>query len=290
LKTPNRSISEKLHDAFDTLTRAERQLANSLLENYPVSGLASITAVAQNAGVSTPTVARMVQKLGFTGYPDFQAALRDELEAQISNPITKHDIWAEHVPQEHILNRFADAVTQNMRRTLRRIDPAEFDGACALLADPARRIYIVGGRITRALADYLFTHLQVAREGVTLIASNSNAWPHYVLDMKAGDVLVIFDVRRYEHDLLRLAEMAQAHGAGIVLFTDQWGSPVSKCATHRFNARIEVPSAWDSNAAMMLLVETMIAAVQTLTWDSTKERISDLEDLFDRTKLFRKFI
>ncbi len=290
MKTPNRSISEKLHDHFDSLTRAERQLANSLLENYPVSGLASITRVAQKAGVSTPTVARMVQKLGFKGYPEFQAALRGELEAQISNPISKHDIWAEHAPQEHILNRFAEAVMQNVRRTLRQIDPAEFDGACGLLADPARRVYIVGGRITRALADYLFTHLQVAREGVTLVASNSNAWPHYVLDMKAGDVLVIFDIRRYEHDLLRLAEMARARGVEIVLFTDQWGSPASKCATHRFNARIVAPSAWDSNAVTMLLVETMVACVQGHTWDSTKERMSELEELFDRTKLFRKFI
>ena len=130
----------------------------------------------------------------------------------------------------------------------------------------------------------------MAREGVTLIASNSNAWPHYVLDMKAGDVLVVFDVRRYEHDLLRLADMAKARGAEIILFTDQWGSPTSKFATHRFNARIEAPSAWDSNAVTMLLVETMIACVQAHTWSDTKERLGELEGLFDRTKLFRKFI
>lgn len=67
MTTPESTIAEKLQTKFDSLTRAERQLANSLLDNYPVSGLASITTVAQNAEVSTPTVARMVQKLGFKG-------------------------------------------------------------------------------------------------------------------------------------------------------------------------------------------------------------------------------
>lgn len=290
MSEPVKTISECLQERFETLTRAERQLANSLLENYPVSGLASITTVAQNADVSTPTVARMVQKLGFKGYPEFQRALRRELEARISNPIAKHDNWAENAPETHILNRFTDAVIQNMRQTLGRLDPDEFDAACALLADLDRTVHIVGGRITRALADYMFTHMQVAREGVTRVASNSNAWPHYVLNMKAGDVFVIFDMRRYEHDLLRLAKLAKDRGVEIILFTDQWSSPISKLATHRFNCRIEVPSAWDSSTVTMLLVETVIACVQDRTWETTSGRMEELEQLFDKTKLFRKFI
>ncbi|HAT87468.1 MAG TPA: RpiR family transcriptional regulator, partial [Rhizobiales bacterium] len=75
----SKTIAELLRNNFDDLTRAERQLANCLLENYPVSGLGSITTLAENAKVSTPTVARMVQKLGFKGYPEFQACLHSEL-------------------------------------------------------------------------------------------------------------------------------------------------------------------------------------------------------------------
>ena len=100
---------------------------------------------------------------------------------------------------------------------------------------------------------------------------------------------MIFDVRRYENNTLKLAEMAHARGAEIILFTDQWRSPVHQLARHSFSSRIVVPSAWDSVATTMLLVETMIAAVQNLDWDETKERMEELEDLFDRTRLFRKF-
>lgn len=289
-RAQDQTVAERMRSGFEGLTRAERQLANAMLANYPVLGLDSITAVAQASGVSTPTVVRMAKKLGFAGFPEMQAALRGELEATISNPIARHDRWAGDAPDTHVLNRFADQVTENLRQTLRRLSPETFDAVVALLCDRERRLYVVGGRITRSLADYLFTHMQVVRGGVTQIASNANTWPHYVLDMKEGDVLVAFDVRRYEQDMLRLAEMARAKGVLLVVFTDQWGSPVAKHAAHSFHARIEAPSAWDSSVVTLFIVEALVAAVQDACWEETSERVRSLEDLFDRTRMFRKFV
>ncbi|WP_342078951.1 MurR/RpiR family transcriptional regulator [Yoonia sp. SS1-5] len=283
------TISDRIHEMLDDLTRAERQLALSILENYPASGLGPLTALAKAAGVSVPTVARMVQKLGYKGYPEFQAGLREELKARVKTPIAKHDTWAEAAPSEHILNRFTDAVIDNIRLTLGQIDPQAFDDACALIADEKRHLYIVGGRITHTLAEYLFLHMQVIRPNLTHVQSTSNTWPHYLLNAAEGDVFVIFDVRRYENNTLRLAEFAHQRGAEIVLMTDQWRSPVHQMATVCLSNRIVVPSAWDSATTTMLLLETMISAVQTLNWAQTKARIEELEDMFDQTKLFRKF-
>jgi DNA-binding MurR/RpiR family transcriptional regulator len=286
--TASMTVSDVINAHFAVLTRAEKRLAETLLDNYPVSGLGSITTVAENAGVSTPTVARMVQKLGFRGFPDFQARLHQELEATISNPIAKHDRWAASAPGTHILNRFADAIMGNMRQTLSQLEPVEFDQAAALTADRKRSVYLVGGRITRSMADYLFTHLQVIRPGVTQIAVNSSSWPHYVLDMKRGDVLILFDIRRYEQEMETLARSARNRGVEIILFTDQWGSPVAKSASKIFRAQIEVPSAWDSSVMLLFLVEALIEAVQSTNWDETKDRMKTLEGLFDSTRIFRK--
>lgn len=284
------TVAERIRSMFESLTRAERQLANAILANYPVSGLGSITAVAEASDVSTPTVARMAKKLGFGGFPDMQAALRSELEATISNPIAKHDRWSNDAPDTHILNRFADAVVDNLWQTLNQLDTETFDAVTALLSDKQRNIYVVGGRITRSLADYLFTHMQVIRGNTSLIAPNANTWPHYVLNMNPGDVLVIFDIRRYEHEIARLAEMATSRNVDVVLFTDQWGSPAAKHAKHAFHSRIEAPSAWDSSVVTLFIVEALIEAVQSANWDETRQRMNDLEGLFDKTRMFRKFV
>lgn len=283
------TIADRIQNKLDELTRAERQLAHSILENYPASGLGPLSALANGAGVSVPTVARMVQKLGFDGYPEFQTVLREELKAKVQSPIAKHDTWAERAPSEHLLNRFTDAVTENIRHTLAQIDPKAFDAACKLCADTTRHLYIAGGRVTHTLAEYLFMHMQVIRPQITHIQSTSNTWPHYLLDLRKGDVVVVFDMRRYENNTLKLAEMAHAKGAQLILFTDQWRSPVHQLADVTFSSRIVVPSAWDSAVTPMLLLETMIAAVQNLTWGETKDRMTELEQMFDQTKLFRKF-
>jgi hypothetical protein len=39
----------------------------------------------------------------------------------------------------------------------------------------------------------------------------------------------------------------------------------------------------------LLLLETMISTVQAITWGDTKDRMEALEEMFDQTKLFRKF-
>ena len=283
------TISDRIQKQLDDLTRAERQLAQSILENYPASGLGPLSALAKDAQVSVPTVARMVQKLGFSGYPEFQTELREELKAKAKNPIAKHDTWAGGAPSEHLLNRFTDAVIDNVRHTLSQIDPKDFDAACAMSANTECHLYVVGGRVTHTLAEYLFLHMQVIRPQITHIQSTSNAWPHYLLDVKEGDVFIIFDMRRYENNTLKLAEMAHSKGARLILFTDQWRSPVHQLAEVSFSCRIVVPSAWDSAVTPLLLLETMISTVQNLTWGDTKDRMKELEDMFDQTRLFRKF-
>ncbi|WP_404811394.1 MurR/RpiR family transcriptional regulator [Gemmobacter serpentinus] len=285
---PAVGVEAHLRAALPDLTRAERQLATHILKNYPVAALGSITALAKASEVSTPTVVRLCQKLGFKGYPDMQAALRLEVEAMLVSPLVKHDRWTGGAPDTHILNRFADAVVGNLQATLGQIDHAEFDAAAALLADPARAVYAIGGRITHAQADYFVTLMKVIRREVALLSGLSNTWPPALLDMKRGDVLVVFDIRRYENSVLQLVELAVEQGAEVVLITDRWISPAAQHARHTLSAYVEAPSAWDSMVSITVLVETLLAAVQTLTWSETEARLKRLEALYDRSRFFRR--
>lgn len=275
--------------ALSDLTRAERQLATHILRHYPVAALGSITALAKAAEVSTPTVVRLCQKLGFKGYPDFQTALRAEVEAMLVSPIAKHDRWAGGAPDAHVLNRFADAVVANLQATLGQIDHAEFDAVARLLAQWDRKVFAMGGRITHVMADYFVTLMKVARPNVTLLSDMSNTWPPALLDTAPGDILLVFDIRRYENSVLQLVELAVDQGAEVVLITDRWVSPAAAHARHTLSCHIEAPSAWDSTVSILVIVETLLAAVQALTWDSTADRMTRLETLYDRSRFFRRY-
>lgn len=286
---PSSTVKARMRESMEQLTRSERQLASVLLQDYPVAGLGSITKFAQIAGVSTPTVIRMARKLGFSGFTDMQEALREEISAQIKKPISKKDAWRANAAETHTLNQFAEAVSSNIRNTLERIDTKSFDAVATMCANKKNKIYIAGGRITRSIADYLFNHLQIIRPNVAHLSHSANVWPQYLLDIDKSSILIVFDIRRYESDLLKLAKLANERGCTIVLFTDQWGSPISKLADHTFNALVEAPSSWDSTVAIMIIVEALIADTQDNRWDESRERIEELEGMFSKTKLFRNF-
>jgi DNA-binding MurR/RpiR family transcriptional regulator len=277
------TVAERIRLSMARLTPAESKLASALLANYPVAGLASITEFAKVAKVSTPTVIRLAKKLSFTGFPPMQAALRNEVAAQLRDPIARHHRWSQAAPEGHMLNRFAAAAMDNLRASLKLIDHREFDRIADLVADRSRAVHIVGGRITYPLAEYLHTHLHMVRPKSFLVPASSASWPQYLLNMDKADLLVIFDVRRYEPRLSELAVLARRRGMKIVLFTDQWMSPASASATHAFPLRIEAPSSWDSNVVTLFMIEALIADIVDRRWPETERRIRELEELSGAT-------
>jgi DNA-binding MurR/RpiR family transcriptional regulator len=280
-KTQRITIAERLRLQAARLTPSENALVACLLSDYPVPGLASMPEFARRARVSTPTVLRMAKKLGFAGFPAFQKALREEVAEQLKTPIAKHDRWSSEAPDAHILNRFGAAVFDNLRASIKLLDHREFDALAGAIAGCKGSIHVIGGRITKTIAEYLFTHLHMVRPGVSLVPPTPGLWPQYLLNMAAGDILVMFDVRRYDPMALDLARAAKQAGAKIVLVTDQWTSPIAGIAAYTVPLRIEAPSSWDSNIVPLFIVEALIAAVANLRWPETKKRIGMLEALSD---------
>lgn len=285
---PSDTPEARLRAALPDLTRAERQLAAHMLGNYPVAVLGSVASVARGAGVSGPTVVRLVQKLGYSGYPEFQAQLREEVGEKLASPLAKHEKWARRGDPDHVLDAVAARVMANVTATLAQIDHAGFDAVARLLADRGRRVAMLGGRLTHPVAEYFATTLRVTRGEVSLWSNLPNSWPPALLDMRPGDVLVAFDIRRYEVGVLHIVEMARAQGAVVVLITDRWVSPAAAHAQHILPCHIEAPGAWDSITAPVMLVEALLAGVQACSWDETSDRLQRMEELYARAQLFRR--
>jgi DNA-binding MurR/RpiR family transcriptional regulator len=279
-------IHDRVRACAGRLTPGEARVAELLLVGALMPGLQSVHRLAEEAGLSAPTVLRLVRKLGFPGYAAFQGAIRAELSDRMKPPLAKLPADAPST-QGHPAGRFAEAAARNLALTLDRLDPGAYGAAAAMLADPAARVHLLGGRLTRACALHFATHLQLIRAGVAMIDPAPSAWPQALLDIDGRAVLVLFDIRRYEEALARLAEIAAGQGARTILLTDAWGSPIERHATLTFRAHVEAPSAWDSSLALMLLVEALVAEAQALTSDAGAERIRALEETLGRTRIFR---
>ncbi len=81
------SIREELANTTLAFTSAEEKIVQVLLADYPMSGLGTATRLARRAGVSDPSVTRLMTKLGYVGFADFQARLLTEVESRLHSPL-----------------------------------------------------------------------------------------------------------------------------------------------------------------------------------------------------------
>jgi DNA-binding MurR/RpiR family transcriptional regulator len=272
------SISERISNAIDTLPAGEGKAAQALIAEYPLIGLKTVAEYAARAGVSSPTILRFISRLGFAGYPEFQSALQIEVVEQLQSPL----IRAERRPKGNssvTLEPFVEAVAENVHETFRHVSDADLDKLSALIGDTRLRLHLIGGRFTDPVARYMAAHLRIIRRDVFHIEGQEASWRDQLMDMGKKDVLIVFDIRRYQDSLVAFAERAAARNATVILFTDQWLSPIARVARHVVTARTAVPSAWDSSAAMLALAEAVIGRVTSRGGEAAAARIADLERL-----------
>ncbi|MGH6763691.1 MAG: MurR/RpiR family transcriptional regulator [Phyllobacterium sp.] len=279
--SPTTNILQRLRDELPTLSTREARAARHLMANYPVAGLTTVAEFAEQSGVSTATVLRLVKRLDFAIYADFQAALRVHIEEQLQSPLVRLGSRQEaaSTPAGSFLDQFLDNMAHHLTTLRQHISRPEFEAITALLSDPRRDVHVLGGRYSSNLARY-FTDLLIAVRGrVFLIDGQTQKWPQYLLDMNRNSVLVTIDVRRYQHDVIEFTRAASKRGATVVLLSDTWQSPASRVADHVLDFPVTSPSIFDVLTIGLAVLEALVGAVANSLGVAGKARIEMLEEL-----------
>lgn len=270
-------IRSRIEAAAPLLTPTERRLAAALVADWPFAGLETIQTLAARTQVSAPTINRFVQKIGCRGYHDFQRGLIADLKEGQRSPV---ELRFEATGPAATLADFAARTAEVAKSLATGVTEAQFARVCDLLADDSRNVFVIGGRISDAIALHLSRHLRQVRRDVFHLPSDPEQWPEYLLRMRSRDVFVLFDFRRYERRLAALARMAaRSRRPGIVLVTDKWLSPIAGEATEVLAVPVEVGTAWDTSVAAVALVEAMVAQVSERDWKATRARIRSWDAL-----------
>jgi DNA-binding MurR/RpiR family transcriptional regulator len=267
------SVADQLRRFLPDLTTAERRVARSLLVGYPAIGLGTAAELAELSSTSSATVVRLVQKLGYAGFPDFQVTLRKELSVRRSGPVERLSGTPSDWPDGSLLVSMATSLSQIAASVIQTVPAAEFDAAVALLADTSRRVHLLGGRVTHQLATYLGQHLTRLRPGISILSRDPADEVTTLLETSKRDVFVVFDVRRYERGTLETTQMAARQGARILVITDIYLSPVAQLGTVVLPIQVQVPSPFDSAVAGLVLAEALATATLKALGDTGVQRM-----------------
>ncbi|MGE8174837.1 MurR/RpiR family transcriptional regulator [Pseudomonas fluorescens] len=253
------SLRDRITDPGLDLTPSERKVIRALLDQYPRNGLGPMSRLSEHAGVSDPTIVRLVKKLGFGGYADFQDALLSDMDHRLRSPsallqprshLKQDDVWTHYLADSHRALLETQDLTQ----------PEDVRILAEWLLDTRHQVHCFGGRFSSFLAQYLLNHLRLLRAGCFALEDNAQL-PDRLFDVQRQDVVLLFDYRRYQSQALRVASAARNRHARVVLFTDIYASPLREMADLVITAPVESASAFDTLVPALAQVEALIACL-----------------------------
>jgi DNA-binding MurR/RpiR family transcriptional regulator len=262
-------FEERLEEMYPRLAPGERAVARLLLDDFPFAALGSLRALAERAGVSAPTASRLVDRLGYQGFAQFQAAVRAAAQEDRSR--------LRAFTAEGADPRSAAADLHNgLAETITAVnEPLLESAADALVA--ARAVWTLGGPLSELAADYLARQLGALRPGVRFVSGPAPERARALLEVTPADLVVAYDFRRYSAETAAFVRAARGRGAALLLVTDAWGSPLAG------EARILVPLPREAAGPIAPLTHeiavTELLLVATASRLEASERLDDLDVL-----------
>lgn len=221
-KTAQLDLLETVRVGLENLNKSERKVAEVILRDPRAAIRYTVTALAQEAGVSEPTVNRFCRTFNEKGYPDFKLHLAQSL-SQVAPYITR-DVHYEDSAEIYSEKIFASAVAA-LDRARRALDVKAISRAVDMLSQ-AKQIYFFGLGASAPVAidaQHKFFRLNIP------VAAYEDILMQRMLAASArtGDVFVFISYTGRTQELVDIAALVNQSGATVLSITTA-DSPLAK--------------------------------------------------------------
>ncbi len=220
-----RPIVARISAAYTSLSRAERQVADFILEHDGAGRGLTITDLAAASGASEATVVRFCRTIGFLGYTDFKLALVAEFAPRLRALPDEHGGVQPDDSLATLLAKVLSTDSQAIANTLTTLDVESFEQAVGALGR-AHTVELVGvGSSLPVAAD---AYYRLMRSGIHChMSMDSHVQAMTSALLVEGDVLVAVSYSGETGDVLDCVELAGQGGATTIGITNSPGSSLT---------------------------------------------------------------
>ncbi|WGD31009.1 MurR/RpiR family transcriptional regulator [Ancylobacter sp. WKF20] len=271
------TLSQRILESYDDLTRQERRLADLLLENPDLLGLHSATEISDKATVSKATTARFFRRLG---YPSFKTAQKKAREgANASEPRALPKGLERKVGRGQLADHLAGDV-QNLVRTIETLRSDELNMAIHLLAR-AEKFWVVGFGDNYPLAHFARALLIRIKPDIRMIPIGGFSVPEEFASISPTDAMLALGVGRKTRNLRSIMRSAIHAGVQVIYLTDQAGRGSAEVANVTLRCRTRGVSVYESVVAPVSLITYLCSAVALRIGEQAIERLHFIEHIHE---------
>jgi DNA-binding MurR/RpiR family transcriptional regulator len=268
------TLSAEIRQRFDEFSRSQKDVGQYIVDHLDEASFHTAEELARRANTSSSTVVRFAQALGFEGFPELQAAARDEYRraregadgvVDLANPplfpIDQTEFEAA-LAADHV----------NVEETARRLDREEVTASIELISR-ADRIVLCGTDQMAFFASYLRHLLMLLDLRCEVVASPSQEGLAKLGRIDERTVLVGFSAGRPHPLVVRALKLARNRRAATIAVVDATLSEVAKLADHNLFYSSNSPAYVRSHSALLGVVQALAYGVYALDESAYADRI-----------------
>jgi DNA-binding MurR/RpiR family transcriptional regulator len=268
------TLSAEIRQRFDEFSRSQKDVGQYIVDHLEEAAFHTAEELARRANTSSSTVVRFAQALGFEGFPELQAAARDEYRRGREDRNGGPELGA--LPLFPIdQTEFEAALAadyENVEDTARRVDRDEVAAAVELISR-AERTVLCGTDQMAFFASYLRHLLMLLDLRCEVVASPSQEGLAKLGRINEATVLVGFSAGRPHPLVVRSMKLARNRRAATIAIADATLSEVSKLADHRLYYSSSSPAYVRSHTALLGLVQALAFGIYARNEPAYADRI-----------------
>jgi DNA-binding MurR/RpiR family transcriptional regulator len=268
-------IGQRIDVQYGDLSPQEQRAADFILDHLSDLAVYNATELARLSGVSKATVSRLFRLLGFQD----SAEVRDHARTLRSNGAPVGGPGASAGTPSRLAMHLSGE-QENLRRLLQNIEDGRLDVAARLIAR-AGHVVVIGTRDGYPLALHLRQQLAQACQNVRLAPSPGQSIGEDLAGLGANDVVVLFGFRRRTAGFGRLVAAIHRRGVPLVLISDSSAGRHADNAAVWLECPIDSPSAFDSYAAAMSLINLVATGVMGAQVRQARTRIAAITSIYE---------
>lgn len=228
MKKLNTEYKKKIQEAYHTLTKTQRKVAEYLIDNPSKITLMSADQIAKACGVGEATVIRFARSLGYSGY----SQMKDEFQrALIVNLSSSKKV------EDGLKKTESETVLKELLRThlevCNEMDVSELTKSlkrAAQLLKDSKDVYVFGEGAALVPALELSFWLNRFGKKTWLFGTTGRSFFEHIVNLSKNDVSVGFAYRKINFELRILFAETRKRGGKNILFTDQMLNPLNELA------------------------------------------------------------
>ena len=210
-----------LKQAMPHLSPRLKAVAKYIVDHPSDFGLDSIRETARKCGVSTYTLVRMADRLGFDGFDELREPFRHALVS--STEFLQHPEWIDALRAHSDIGQVqAEAAVNAMAITQRSLElqtPETMERVIEMLLN-ARNVYVTAVRASYAMAYYFHYVGRMALPSLQLIPRHMNSAIDELNDASPDDVMIAMTFTPYSRETIEACKFAAKKGVKLIMISD----------------------------------------------------------------------